>query len=166
MLATPSEPNRGEPRDMSAVKIFDAGGSLMLSGASSSEVEAALADHLKRGAKLVSPVTRVGRSWTAACSIPIQSHDLSATQTLRFAALREAARPAPPTPIAPVDDADGCKVEVVGFKRLISSPDRETLAKKVEHLQSCGATLVGSIERDDSGAWLALCDLAPSSPGQ
>jgi hypothetical protein len=50
-----------------------------------------------------------------------------------------------------------CKVENVGFKRVITGPSRQIVTAKVADMVSFGAKLVGEIEEID-GRWTAVCD--------
>lgn len=52
---------------------------------------------------------------------------------------------------------DGCKVEEVGFKRLITGPTRRAVELRLEHLKQFGTELVGDIE-EQSGSWVAVAD--------
>jgi hypothetical protein len=51
-----------------------------------------------------------------------------------------------------------CKVENVGFKRVITGSSRKAVADKVADMTSFGAKLVGEIEEID-GRWTAVCDI-------
>ena len=58
---------------------------------------------------------------------------------------------------APAADSDSCKVVSLGFKRIVTGPNRSLVRLKAEELVEMGATLVGDIEKVD-GTWTALCD--------
>lgn len=130
------------------VKILDAGARLLLSGTDADAVKAALYDLLQRGAKVVSPLARLGGHWVAACTPPIHAHPADSTDTLQFAS------PAAPQP---EEASDPCKVESLGFKRIVTGPSRSLVRLKAEELVQMGATLIGDVELVD-GAWTALCD--------
>jgi len=51
----------------------------------------------------------------------------------------------------------GCKVQSLGYKRIITGPSREAVAAKVEELVRFGAVLVSEIQMAN-GAWTAVCD--------
>lgn len=133
------------------VKILDAGAKLLLSGADAEEVRCALHAFLTRGAKLVSPPMQLGGKWVAACTVPVQPHPADRSDTLQLADL---ASRRPQT--APADD-DPCKVEELGFKRVVTGPSRSLVRLKAEELVQMGATLIGDVEKVD-GTWTALCD--------
>jgi hypothetical protein len=52
---------------MDLVKTVKMAGNLLISGADKAVVEAALAAHVKQGAKVVSPVHQLGARWMATC---------------------------------------------------------------------------------------------------
>lgn len=51
----------------------------------------------------------------------------------------------------------GCKVQSLGYQRIISGPSRAAVAAKVEELVRFGAVLVGEIQASN-GVWTAVCD--------
>jgi hypothetical protein len=141
---------------MSAVKVLDAGGNLLLTGDDRAEVEAALREHVARGAIVVTPVSQVGRKWVAALKPAADALDRSTT--LDLAAIMAAqARQAAPPPEEPGSDAT-CTVEKMGFKRLITGPTREAVQAKTQAFIHYGASLVGVIEEMD-GQWVSVCDI-------
>jgi hypothetical protein len=131
------------------VKILDAGAKVLLSGTDAKEVKSVLHDFVRRGAKVVSPLTQLGGKWVAACTFPIQSHPADKTDTLHFADLKK--------PQEVSEDGDPCKVEKLGFKRIVTGPTRVLVQLKVADMVQMGASLVGDIEEVD-GTWTALCD--------
>jgi hypothetical protein len=133
------------------VKILDAGAKLLLSGTGAEEIRSALHDFIARGAKVVSPPTKLGGKWIAACTLPVRSHPADRSDTFQLADLAT-----PESEKAPQDD-DGCKVEELGFKRLVTGPSRGLVRLKAEELVHMGATLIGDVENVD-GKWTALCD--------
>jgi hypothetical protein len=135
------------------VKILDAGGKLVLSGEDRAEIEAMLARHVRRGAIPVAEAQRVGNVWVAACTLPTKSLDADITQTLHFAEIREPARRKGPEP----EFSDGCQVEELGLKRIITGPSRRAVELRLEHLKQFGAELIGEIE-EEGGAWVAVAD--------
>jgi len=58
----------------------------------------------------------------------------------------------------PGEKQEECKVENVGFKRVITGPSRNAVADKVADMVAFGAKLVGEIEEID-GRWTAVCDI-------
>ena len=54
-------------------------------------------------------------------------------------------------------DGDRCKVEELGFKRIVTGPSRSLVRLKAEELVQMGATMIGDVE-DVDGTWTALCD--------
>jgi len=51
----------------------------------------------------------------------------------------------------------GCKVQSLGYQRIITGPSREAVAAKVEELVRFGAVLVSGIQVAN-GVWTAVCD--------
>jgi hypothetical protein len=51
-----------------------------------------------------------------------------------------------------------CKVEQLGYTRIVTGPSREAVTAKVEELRNSGALLVGSIE-SIGGQWTAVCEM-------
>lgn len=51
----------------------------------------------------------------------------------------------------------GCKVQSLGYQRIISGPSREAVAAKVEEFVRFGAVLIGEIQASN-GVWTAVCD--------
>ena len=122
------------------VKIIDVGAKLFLSGADAEEVRATLHELLRRGAKVVSPLRQVGGEWVTACTPPVRPHRLHYTG-----------------PASPRSAADPCRVENLGFKRIVTGPSRSLVRLKAEELVQMGATLIGDVEEVD-GIWAAVCD--------
>lgn len=54
-----------------------------------------------------------------------------------------------------------CKVEVLGYTRIVTGPTREDVAAKVDELVEAGATLLRNIECA-SGVWTAVCEMKTS----
>jgi len=135
------------------VKILDAGGKLVLSGEDRAEVEAALQKHVQLGSAGVAAIQRVGNLWVAACTLPTKSMGADSTQTLQLADIKQHAKPASPEP----EFSDGCRVDEIGFKRIITGPTKRAVELRLEHLKQFGAELVGQIE-EDGGAWVAVAD--------
>jgi len=50
-----------------------------------------------------------------------------------------------------------CKVETLGYTRIVTGPTRRAVAEKVDELVGRGDRLVGEIEQADEG-WTAVCD--------
>jgi hypothetical protein len=141
------------------VKILDAGTKLLLSGTDAEEIRSVLHDFIRRGAKVVTPPTQLGGKWITACTVPIQSHPADRSDTLHLADL------AKPQPEKAAEGDDPCKVEKLGFKRIVTGPSRSLVRLKAEELVQMGATMIGDVE-DVDGTWMALCDTAgPQNTG-
>ena len=141
---------------ISAVKVLDAGPKRLISGIEVAAVEAVLNDHLARGSKIVTPLTKVGSKWIAACTVPVKTHPADQTTTLNLAAF-----PAQVDPYA--DEADGeCRIEKLGFKWIVKGPTKVAVQAKVEELVDLGAKLLGDIEVEENGQWVAMCDTGGS----
>lgn len=135
------------------VKVLDAAGKLLLSGSRAEDVAKTLADYLQQGAKLVTPLYQVGKSWTAVCTMPPKAEGPDQTQTLSLAGIAAAQ-----TAALDEEPEDGCRVEKLGFKRIIYGPSARAVRMRIEFLQQYGAELVGDVEEFD-GEWTAVCDL-------
>ena len=55
-----------------------------------------------------------------------------------------------------------CRVEELGYTRIVTGPSREAVAAKVEELQNTGALLIGNIE-SVAGTWTAVCELGSAA---
>jgi class 3 adenylate cyclase len=66
----PRDARRGRDVPDQPAKVFDAGESLIISGPSKARVEASLNQLLAKGARLISPATRVHNKWMATCGHP------------------------------------------------------------------------------------------------
>lgn len=115
--------------DDEPAQVFDTGGQLMVSGRSRMSVLMALDELGKNGAKVLSPIQKVGNKWIATCE------------------------PAPPP-------GDGCKVEEIGFMRIITGPTRESVSEKLADLIDKGARPVHDLE-EARGVWTAVCEITP-----
>jgi predicted enzyme related to lactoylglutathione lyase len=135
---------------MGDVKLLDAGGDILISGETRDEVDAVLQDLLGRGAKIISPLTPVGRSWVAACSPPPKVHDADRTTTLDLREILAAQRQRRP-------GASLCRVEEAGLKRIITGPSYEAVNARLAEFLEQGATLVSEPE-ENFGSWIAVCD--------
>ena len=51
-----------------------------------------------------------------------------------------------------------CKVEQIGYTRIITGPTREAVQVKVQEIRDAGAILVGEIE-SVAGIWTAVCEI-------
>lgn len=120
------------------VKVLDAGGDLVLSGATSEAVQSALNGFAARGSKIITPVSQVGRRWVAACTTPPVASDLDSTQTLN---LVDAVR---------TFDTDG--------KRMLSGPTASIVELALKRCVNMGCEVLSPVTR--SGAiWLATCTI-------
>jgi hypothetical protein len=61
--------------------------------------------------------------------------------------------PAPPP-------GDGCKVEEIGFMRIITGPTRESVSGKLAEMIDKGARPVHDLE-EARGVWTAVCEINP-----
>jgi class 3 adenylate cyclase len=50
-----------------------------------------------------------------------------------------------------------CRVDMLGYTRIVSGPTRQSVAAKVDELRRSGDRLVGEIEQTEDG-WTAVCD--------
>jgi len=55
-----------------------------------------------------------------------------------------------------------CRVEELGYTRIVTGPTREAVSAKVEELKSAGAFLIGNIE-SVGGTWTAVCELGTAA---
>jgi hypothetical protein len=60
----------------------------------------------------------------------------------------------------PNTGSDGCKVEELGFMRIVTGPTPEAVSGKVEELMNRGARLVHDLE-ETHGVWTAVCEMNP-----
>jgi hypothetical protein len=60
----------------------------------------------------------------------------------------------------PAEPDSGCKVEEMGFMRIVTGPTREAVADKVNELIDGGARLVHDLE-EARGVWTAVCEMNP-----
>ena len=51
----------------------------------------------------------------------------------------------------------GCKVQSLGYQRIVTGPSREAVDAMVDELVRFGAALVGAIQLQN-GVWTAVCD--------
>ena len=139
-----------------SIKRLDTGGDIMLSGESRDEVDEALQDLVARGAKVITPLSLVGRSWVAACTQPPEVHEADRTSTLDLREIQAAQRQRRP-------EAALCRVEEMGLKRVITGPSRDAVHARLAELLEEGATLVSDVQ-EDYGSWIAVCDTG-AKPG-
>ena len=55
-----------------------------------------------------------------------------------------------------------CKVEELGYTRIVTGPSREAVSAKVEQLLNMGAIQIGDIE-SIGGKWTAVCELGSAA---
>lgn len=139
---------------MAEVKKLDAGGDILISGDTSAEVDAVLQDLLARGARIITPLSQVGRSWVAACSPPPEVHAADRTSTLDLREVLKAQRQRRP-------EAALCQVEEAGLKRIVTGPSFDAVHARLAELLEEGATLVSDVE-ESFGSWIAVCDTGTS----
>jgi hypothetical protein len=136
-------------------KVFDAGGKLMLSADSCLEVEARLNDYTSRGARVITAPQKVGPKWVAACTLPRTALPDDTTSLNLADADQSITKPLRDEP----EFDDGCKVDELGFKRIVTGPNRRAVELRVEHLKRFGAEVLGDIEENGS-IWTAVVDTA------
>lgn len=135
---------------MAEVKRLDAGGDILISGEAREDVDAALQDLLGRGARVITPLSQVGRAWVAACSQPPKANAIDTTSTLDLAQILAAQKKRHP-------EAALCAVEEVGLKRIVTGPTRDAVEARLAELLADGAELVSGTE-ESFGSWIAVCD--------
>ncbi|HUQ73921.1 MAG TPA: hypothetical protein VM183_04280 [Burkholderiales bacterium] len=129
---------------------MDAGDTILISGREEGPVQQVLNDYVSRGSQLISPVSRVGSSWTAACTPPPTMPDDSA-ETLSLVGLQS--KPQPNREVL----SDGCRIEELGHKIIVYGPTEVAVKRRIDHLVRFGATIVVPPEESE-GAWVAVCD--------
>jgi hypothetical protein len=155
MEARPSPAPAAPDSGSSEVKVLDAGDTYVLSGGQSAEVEKILQKFLRRGAKLIAPVSKVGNRWAAACTIPPAVRSMDETQTLSLLVIKGAnAKPDEPE--------DGCRVEEFGFKRIVYGPSKLAVQLRLAYMKHFGADLVGDIE-EQGEEWVAVVDIGSAT---
>jgi hypothetical protein len=135
---------------MAEVKRLDLGGDILLSGETREDVDAVLQDLIRRRAKIVTPLTQVGKNWVAACTQPPAIQDSDRTSTLNMREVQAARRKRRPA-------AALCEIEQVGFKLIVTGPTHEAVYACLQELLEDGATLVSDAE-ESAGTWFAVCD--------
>jgi class 3 adenylate cyclase len=55
---------------------------------------------------------------------------------------------------------DECRVESLGFTRIVTGPTKQAVAAKVDEMLRAGDRMVGPIEQNESG-WSAVCETSP-----
>jgi len=138
---------------MAEVKRLDAGGTILISGESAEDVDATLQDLLARGATIITPLSKIGSRWVAACSQAPTVHDSDRTTTLN---LRDVVAKA-----KRLSDASLCRVEEAGLKRIITGPTAEAVRARLADFLEGGCTLVSDVE-ESFGSWMAVCDTGAS----
>ena len=136
---------------MAEVKALDAGDRILLSGAHAADVESALQSYMARGAKVITPLAQIGKNWIAACTIPPKTMSLEDSQALRLDEESAGATG------RKAELEDGCRVEELGFKRIVYGASLVTVQRRVEEMKHFGAELIGEIEEAD-GEWVAVLD--------
>ncbi len=140
-----------------ALKVFDAGDYLVLGADSREEIESRLATYESRGAQVISAPVAIGSHWAAACTLPVSGTDIDVSDRLMLSDLWEAVSRTNSDPVAPIDD--GCRVEEIGFKRIITGPTKVQVMLRVGYFTRTGANVIGDIEQDGD-VWVAIIDTA------
>jgi hypothetical protein len=60
----------------------------------------------------------------------------------------------------PQPKGNGCKVEELGFMRIVTGPTREAVSERLDELIDSGARLVHDLEQAQ-GVWTAVCEINP-----
>ena len=144
------------------VKVLDAGGELLLSGADRESVEAKLQYYVGRGSRLISAVSAVGSTWVAACTPPPQVHAADKTSTLNLADILKAQQQAAKPKTEPVSDGV-CTIEKIGLKRMITGPNEEAVRAVTKQYLELGAGVESGPE-EVFGQWCAVCDMGGTGP--
>ena len=110
-------------------QVFDSGEHLIVSGPTQLSVLVLLEELAQTGAKVISPIQKVGTKWLTTCE-----------------------KPAP--------KGSGCKVEEMGFMRIVTGPTREAVAQQVAELVESGARPVHDLQ-EAGGVWTAVCEVNP-----
>lgn len=134
-----------------AVKVLDAGGKLVLTCDLRLELEAALEEFMRQGARVVSPPGRLGSTWVAACTVPpSMSSEPNSTLTLAESETAGTSHEQP-------EFEDGCTIAELGFKRIITGPSKRAVELRIEHFKKYGADVLGEVEQQGSD-WVAVVD--------
>lgn len=136
----------------SAVKVLDAGFKLLISGEDAEAVKNTLNEYVASGSKIITSLALVGRTWVAACTIPVKKPSADQTSTLSLTDLRTPSEP------SLYEDGSECTVTELGFTLLITGPTQVAVRAKVAELTHLGARLIGEIVAEDDGQWIARCD--------
>ncbi|HYH43133.1 MAG TPA: hypothetical protein VD867_14255 [Burkholderiales bacterium] len=109
-------------------QVFDSGEHLIVSGPTQLSVLNLLEELAQTGAKVISPIQKVGTKWLTTCEKP------------------------------PVKGS-GCKVEEMGFMRIVTGPTREAVEQQVAELVESGARPVHDLQ-EVGGVWTAVCEVS------
>ena len=146
-----------------SVKVLDAGGEILFSGAERTEVEASLGDYVARGAKVITPLSQVGKSWVAACTPPVKVHAADRTSTLSLSEIMKAQEKIKAPPKSEPESDGVCTIEKVGFKRLITGPTEAAVQAITKQFLELGAGIISHPE-ESFGQWVAVCDMGGKGP--
>lgn len=136
---------------MAEVRRHDAGGDILISGETSGDVQNALDELVARGARVITPLSRVGATWVAACSAPTKE-DIDRSTTLDLSKVQALQKLRARHPQAAL-----CTVDELGLKRVVSGPTRDAVQARLDELVAEGAELVSAPE-ESFGAWVGVCD--------
>jgi hypothetical protein len=100
--ATPAEDDLDDDDSLGAAQVFDAGPNLVVSGYSRVSVEAELARLVESGARLISPMAKVGKKWVAACEHP--NHAVSACKVEKMGSTHIITGPSREAVVAKVEE--------------------------------------------------------------
>lgn len=142
---------------MTAVKILDAGGNILLSGVQAADVEAALRKYVARGASVVSEPSKLGSSWVAACTVPPKVPGADETTTLRLTDLAAAIQRKEAAAAG-----GAAKYVETGHTILISGPSRESVFATLSAFVSQGARITSEVTQIGY-TWVASCERAEQS---
>jgi hypothetical protein len=137
------------------VRVLDAGDKLLITGVQAQDVELAIKQFVQKGSKLIAPLCQIGKTWTAACSIPptTQSMDEIGSQSLELSGQSDVGTGTSNEP------DDGCRIVEMGFKRIVYGASPLAVKLRLEYMQQFGARAISDIEEVD-GEWTVICDVS------
>jgi hypothetical protein len=118
---------------MGTVKIARAGGHLMVKGTTVVDVEAAVAELIRRGGKLIDSIKPLGNNWIAT----VQDQDAAETKAWST-------------------------VTSIGLQSVIEGANYEIVVERIAELTTYGAALVAGPENVE-GKWVAVVDTRASA---
>lgn len=142
-----------------SVKIIDMGESLLFTGENEQEVDAALQERLQRGCTIVSSLSKVGRSWVASCTPPLEKHEADQTTTLNLSELSGSLKPKHEHD-EPVRQSMGVKIIDAGETIILRGESEEAVHAALQKFLRRGSKEIGEISRvGRSQAWVGTCTI-------